>query len=228
MIRQYLRPLPSSVSALKSTPTPSQSTVVDPSSFPPSTVYTIKSPSPLGCILTEFDCPLPADGQAALTPLEVSDVSEGLNAGRLGVRTGDIVISLNGLPLVTTGVGYDIIVKAITTEFQNGNEVEIGLFRASENGGQEGFNGLVQAIVGGEDTSSLQVEGDDETPLNVSDLGLDEEEPVSVAELFKGLFKETKEAIGEGMKPVEKSKEDKKGGGLFGMFSQESIQETEN
>lgn len=143
------------------------------------------------------------------------------------MRAGDVVISLNGLPLLTTGVGYDVIIKAITTEFEGGNEVEIGLFRGSENGGIEGFEGLVEAIVGGEDSSSLEVEGDDETPLNLSDLGLEEEEPVSVGELFKGLFKETKEAIGEGMKPVEKSKEEK-GGGFFGMFSQETIQENEN
>ena len=91
-----------------------------------------------------------------LTPLEVSDVSEGLNGGRLGVRASDVVISLNGLPLLAPGIGYDVIIEAITTEFEAGKEIEIGFFRGSENGGVEGFEGLVEAILGGDD--ELEVE----------------------------------------------------------------------
>ena len=134
-----------------STTTPS---VVDPMLFPASTIYTIKSPAPLGIVLSEFDVSTPEGG--VLTPLEVSDVSEGLNGGRLGVRASDVVISLNGLPLLAPGIGYDVIIEAITTEFEAGKEIEIGFFRGSANGGVEGFEGLVEAILGGDE--ELEVE----------------------------------------------------------------------
>ena len=51
----------------------------------------------------------------------------------------------------------------------------------------------------------------------------------SVGELFGSLFKETASAVKTGLAPSEKPKEEKKkGGGLFGMFAQETLQEGDN
>jgi len=70
---------------------------------------------------------------------------------------------------------------------------------------------------------------DDDTPLNLSDLGIEEEKDIGVGELFGALFKETAKAVGDGVKSTTKKEEGKKKGGfLGGMFSGETVQENDN
>jgi len=88
--------------------------------------------------------------------LEVLDVSEASNAAIKGVRAGDVLISLNGLPLITEGIGYDVVVEAIGQEFNDGKEVELAFFRGSVMGGVDGFVGLMDGILSGDE--ELEVE----------------------------------------------------------------------
>ena len=107
-------------------------------------------PSSLRSLSSEFTI----DG--AYTPLEVLDVSEASNAAIKGVRAGDVLISLNGLPLITEGIGYDVVVEAIGQEFNDGKEVELAFFRGSVMGGVDGFVGLMDGILSGDE--ELEVE----------------------------------------------------------------------
>lgn len=100
------------------------SAAVDLSGFPLAVVSEIDAGPPLGVVLTEFQST--ADDE--LTPLVVSDVSEGLNAARLGVREGDCVIGINGLSLLAPGIGFDIVMDAIRNEFEG----ESGKVRSCE------------------------------------------------------------------------------------------------
>ena len=94
---------------------------VDVSQLPPAVSYQITAGPPLGLILTEFESTVKGveespEGATALTPLLVSDVSEGGSAARLGVREGDVLCGLNGLSLLAPGLGFETVMSAIKAE----------------------------------------------------------------------------------------------------------------
>mmetsp|Transcript_11779 Transcript_11779/g.23438 ORF Transcript_11779/g.23438 Transcript_11779/m.23438 type:complete len:282 (+) Transcript_11779:57-902(+) len=213
---------------------------VDVSLLPEPVSYEIRAGPPLGLILTEFESGVEGAGEEAgdvLTPLEVSDVSEGSAAARLGVRAGDVLVGLNGLSLLAPGIGFDVIMSAIKGEFEGEEgEVTAKFFRGSQFGGIEGFDSVVDAIVNKQEVDEGLVEEIENTEdVNVFAMGIEdpEAELPSAGELFSSLLKETAAAVKEGLKAEETpaSSEGKKdGGGLFGMFGGggEVIQMDEN
>lgn len=204
---------------------------VDIAVFPDSVSYTITSGPPLGVILTEFQ----STSVPELTPVVVSDVTEGQYAARLGVREGDVLIGINGVSLLEEGVGFDSVIETIQTEFDGAaGQISATFFRGSSFGRTEGFDGLVGTIVNGGDAEEVAEEVEDVSgeggTLNLSDIFGEEEEKeqVGVGELFSSLMKETAGAVQKGLssdgeKPKQTEKK-KSGGGLFGIFSQETVQ----
>mmetsp|Transcript_33048 Transcript_33048/g.98316 ORF Transcript_33048/g.98316 Transcript_33048/m.98316 type:complete len:261 (-) Transcript_33048:187-969(-) len=201
---------------------------VDITKFPEAVSYTITAEPPLGIILTEFQ----SESVPELTPVVVSDVTEGQFAARLGVREGDVLIGINGISLLEEGIGFDSVINTIQTEFGGpAGRISAKFFRGSSFGKIDGFDGLVGTIVNGGDAEEVvdeveDVTGEGET-LNLSDIFGEEEEKeeVGVGELFSSLIKETAGAVQKGLSAEEEKKEEKKsGGGFFGMFSQETIQ----
>ncbi|GMH88231.1 hypothetical protein TrVE_jg3791 [Triparma verrucosa] len=206
---------------------------VELSNFPTAVTYEVEAGPPLGVILEEFQ----STSDSSVTPLVVSDVSEGLNAARLGVRTGDVLIGINGLSVLAPTIGFDIVMEAIKNEFMGETgKVKVTFFKGSEFGGVEGFDSLLGTILGGGEVEEVVEEvadvGGEGEVLNVfKDLNIEEEEvkEVGVGELFGSLFKETVSAVSTGLKEEPKEKQKEKGKGLFGgMFSQEVVQMEEN
>jgi len=214
------------------------------SQIPDNFSYTISSRAPLGIILSEFQC----NTVPELTPLIVSDVTEMSNGAMAGVREGDILLGVNGLTALAIGAGFTEVMDSLIDGFQNSpsNEVSVTFFRGSTMGKEDGFDGFIDLIVNGEaqqnaqnyeydDTvNDIDTEDEDYEPPNISDyLAQKEEEKrqrgqVGAGQLFSSLIKETADAVQKGLEssPQQEQieKESKKSGGLFGMFSQETVQ----
>lgn len=115
----------------------------------------------------------------------------------------------------------------ITEGFEGPGVVTATFFRGSGFGGEKGFDGIIDTIVNGGNTEEAVDDVEDIIPdegesLSIYDLYPEGEEPdnkISVSAVFKNLV---------GGLTEKKPKEEKKSGGLFGMFSQESVQMEES
>lgn len=206
---------------------PASTDSIDISEFPDPVVYTITSDPPLGVILTEFR----STAVPALTPTIVSDVSEGLNAAKQGVRNDDILIGIDGASVLEEGVGLEKVMETLGEAFGSKGSVAATFFRGSGYGGQKGFEGLVGAIADGENAEEAIEEEDIEDEveggiglISVNDLKRKEDEQVGIGQLFGSLIKETAGAVKRGLEEPAGKPKKKSGGGIFGMFSQETMQ----
>lgn len=207
---------------------------VDISEFPAPVVYTITSAPPLGIILTEFR----SNTVPYLTPTIVSDVSEGYNAAKKGVRNGDVLIGIGGSSMLEEGIDFEAVMGKLGDEIGSEGSVTATFFRGSGFGGQSGFDGLVGAIVGGEDAEeAMEEDVIDEVDLlgggigilSVDDMNIPKEKEVGIGELFGSLFKETAGAVKRGLEePPAKAEKEKKKGGFFGFLKQETVQMEED
>jgi hypothetical protein len=171
--------------------------------------YTVKVQKPLGVVFGENQAPY--DG---LRAEEIEEASEG---ERVGIKFGDQLLAVNGD--ICIGNGFD---SAMSLLRNSPNEMELLL-----------YNGPAKNLYKILTNRNVELESDDDEELPVMDENYESPVQVDVTEQRGFDFGKAVSMLTGGGDDGETKKEQKEGaasssggkkGGLFGMFSQETIQ----
>lgn len=160
---------------------------------------------PLGVIFGE--------NKAPLLGLVVDDVEPGLNGGAAGLREGDQLLAVNGVS--TVGEDFDSVMSLLR---DSPDPMELLIFRGSASDLYGIIDILVSKYVEEEDDEEIVMDENYESPV-VIEVSEEEEEPITVGEVFGALTKLGSKMITEA---TEKKTDEnvnqggEKKGGLFG------------
>jgi len=181
--------------------------------------YFVSVEKPLGVIFGENEDPY--------NGLVIDDVEPGLNGGAAGLRVGDQLLSVNGKPVI--GSDFDSVMNLLVSAE---GSMELGLYRGTVR--------MLYTIVENKKGQSVGAEEEDNDTEELDDVVMDEdyESPVQVnladyeekpltpgdvVNAFKNLGAMLTADVSDKEAPP-KPKQEKKGGFMGGLFSQETIQ----
>lgn len=150
--------------------------------------------------------------------LRVDDVESGLNGGQAGLRVGDQLLAVNGVSVV--GGDFDGIMDLLRS---GADPLELQLFRGDI---RQLYTILDNQNLIEEEEPEEEVIMDEnyESPVQINVAEVEDEEPLSVGDVFNAFKKIGGKMIEENKQKAAAAPKDEKKGLFGGMFAKEAIQ----